>query len=204
MRQVPDSIADRLEAAATVFAQQGFEGTRMDDLAEASGVPRATLYYYFAGKEDILAWLLRRMLDTVAAAVNEAANAPGDARTRLEAVVRVQLGIMAAFPGACLALVANFGRAGRIPEISLAVHAGFHQVIQRLLVEGAEDGSLRRVEDPQVLASSIYGAVIMPALHQLVVQGRVDPDPLSAQVSDLVLSGLEPATARRPRDTVSR
>jgi TetR/AcrR family transcriptional regulator len=199
MRPVPDSIAERLIGAATVFAERGFEGTRIDDVAEATGVPRATLYYYFAGKEDLLAWLLKSMLDVVAVAVAEVTEGPGDARSRLEAVVRTQLEIMAAHPSACLALVANFGRAGRIPEISMTVHAGFHQAIQRLLEEGAADGSLRAVEDPMTLASSIYGAVIMPGLHCLVVDGRLDPGPLATQVCALVISGLEPAAAPTPR-----
>jgi TetR/AcrR family transcriptional regulator len=196
VRQVPDSIAERLSGAAAVFAERGFDGTRIDDVAEVTGIPRATLYYYFAGKEDLLAWLLQRMLDVVAVAVAEAAEGPGDARSRLEAVVRTQLDIMADHPAACLALVANFGRAGRLQEISLTVHAGFHQAIQKLLEEGAADGSLRPVDDPVVLASSIYGAVVMPGLHQIVVDGKVDPDQLASQVCALVLDGIDAVPER--------
>jgi TetR/AcrR family transcriptional regulator len=196
VRQVPESIAEKLAGAASVFAERGFDGARIDDVAEVTGVPRATLYYYFAGKEDLLAWLLQRMLDVVAVAVDEAAQGPGDARSRLEAVVRTQLDIMAAHPAACLALVANFGRAGRIPEISLTVHAGFHQAIQKLLEEGAADGSLRPVEDPVALSASIYGSVIMPGLHQLVMEGKLDPEPLATQVCAFVIEGLRPEQPR--------
>ena len=67
MRAIPEGITERLEAAAQVFADHGFDQTRIEDLAEATGIPRATLYYHFAGKEDILAWLLRRMLRELAA-----------------------------------------------------------------------------------------------------------------------------------------
>ena len=69
MREVPEGIVERLDGAASVFADRGFDQTRIEDLAEATGIPRATLYYYFAGKEDILAWLLRRMLAEMAEAV---------------------------------------------------------------------------------------------------------------------------------------
>jgi AcrR family transcriptional regulator len=199
VRDVPESIAERLTNAAAVFAERGFDRARIDDVAEATGVPRATLYYYFSGKEDLLAWLLQRMLDVTAVAVAEAADGPGDARSRLQTVVRTQLDIMAAHPAACLALVANFGRAGRLQEISLAVHAGFHQTIQRLLEEGAADGSLRPVDDAVTLASAIYGTVIMPALHHLVALGQLDPGSLATQVCSLLLSGLEPAAAKKPQ-----
>ena len=122
MRQVPEAIAERLEAAAAVFADRGFSETRIEDIAEATGVPRATLYYYFAGKEDILAWLLRRTLaaaaEAVAAAIRPRSRPAGQ---RLAAVVDAQLRVMAEHPDACRALAADAGRVGRIPEIAAAI-----------------------------------------------------------------------------------
>src|SRR3977135_2591763 len=101
MRAVPEGITERLEASARVFADHGFDQTRIEDLAEATGIPRATLYYYFAGKEDILAWLLRRMLDDMAEAVAAAIAGPGTARQRMEAVVRAKIDVMARHPATC-------------------------------------------------------------------------------------------------------
>lgn len=76
MREVPDSIAGKLGPAAAVFAGRGFEHTRLEDLAVVTGVPRATLYYYFAGKE-ILAWLIRGTLAAITEAVEMAAGESG-------------------------------------------------------------------------------------------------------------------------------
>ena len=50
-RAVPEALAGKLTAAAGDFAPS-FDEVRMEDIAAASGVPRATLYYYFAGKDD--------------------------------------------------------------------------------------------------------------------------------------------------------
>jgi AcrR family transcriptional regulator len=62
VRTLPTAISSREAVIAETFATRGFEDTRMEDLAEATGVPKATLYYHFAGKEEILAWLLRSTL----------------------------------------------------------------------------------------------------------------------------------------------
>jgi TetR/AcrR family transcriptional regulator len=62
MREVTESIAEALPKAAAVFAARGLDGTRMEDIVEATGVPRPTLYYHFSSKEEILAWLLERLL----------------------------------------------------------------------------------------------------------------------------------------------
>ena len=199
MRVIPEGITERLEAAARVFADQGFDQTRIEDLAEATRVPRATLYYYFAGKEDILAWLFRRMLSEMTEVVAEAAGAGGLARDRLEAVLRAKIDVMARHPATCRALIADLGRAGRIPEIADAIQAAFHQPVRRLLAEGEADGSLRAVDDPETAASAVYGAVTTAAAHYVVADNRVDVDRVAAEVTRFVLGGLGAPVARARR-----
>jgi AcrR family transcriptional regulator len=50
-----------LEAAAKLFAQRGFGGTNLQDIADALGISRPALYYYFKSKEDILASLVEEV-----------------------------------------------------------------------------------------------------------------------------------------------
>lgn len=50
-----------LEAAARLFAQRGFGGTNLQDIADALGISRPALYYYFKSKEDILASLVEEV-----------------------------------------------------------------------------------------------------------------------------------------------
>lgn len=198
MRVVPEGIAERLEAAAAVFADHGFDQTRIEDVAEATGIPRATLYYYFAGKEDILAWLLRLMLEDMAAAVAEAAAPPGTARDRMEAVIRAKIAVMARHPATCRALMADLGRAGRIPEIAAAIQGAFHEPVRALLAEGEADGTLRPAGDPETTASAVYGAVTTAAAHYLLADNRVDAGRVAAEVTRFVLSGLGAPAALRP------
>lgn len=44
-----------LEAAVTTFANKGFQATTIDDIAQAAGLSRRTLYHHFKTKQDILA-----------------------------------------------------------------------------------------------------------------------------------------------------
>jgi AcrR family transcriptional regulator len=50
-----------LEAAARLFAQRGFGGTNLQDIADALGISRPALYYYFKSKDDILASLVEEV-----------------------------------------------------------------------------------------------------------------------------------------------
>ncbi len=54
----PDSEAsskDRiLRSALSIFAKKSFEGARVDEIAQAAGVNKALIYYYFKSKDEIL------------------------------------------------------------------------------------------------------------------------------------------------------
>ena len=43
VRPLPDELADRIDLAARVFADNGPDATRIDDVAKATGIPRGTL-----------------------------------------------------------------------------------------------------------------------------------------------------------------
>ncbi|MEW6474431.1 MAG: TetR/AcrR family transcriptional regulator [Actinomycetota bacterium] len=190
MRTLPVAIVDNEAVMAETFAGRGFDETRMEDLAEATGVPKATLYYHFGGKDEILAWLMRSMLSALGEAVAEAASGRGGARRRLEAVVRAQLRVMAERPASCRILIADLGRAARIPELAEALGRAFHAPVLRLLADGAADGSWRKVKDPTTVASSMFGAVVIPALDTLIAGEPLDPDQVAPPILRFIFTGL--------------
>ncbi len=53
-----------LEAGLDVFSQYGFRGTTLDQIAEAAGLSKPNLLYYFPSKEAIHAELLETLLET--------------------------------------------------------------------------------------------------------------------------------------------
>ena len=53
-----------LAAALDVFSTQGFRGATLDQIAEAAGLSKPNLLYYFASKEAVHRMLLERLLDT--------------------------------------------------------------------------------------------------------------------------------------------
>ncbi|MFB1296688.1 TetR/AcrR family transcriptional regulator [Mycobacterium sp. pW049] len=190
-RKVPASVAEKLYAAADVIAANGLEKTKIEDIAKASGVPKATLYYHFAGKDEILAFLLKDSLAAIAREVAAAADGPGRGKDRLVAVITVQVEHTMRRPGSSRALVGDLGRAIRLPELASAAQQAFYDPIARVLEAGAADGSLREFADPQSSAISIFGAVMITAmLHNVISTDQSERD-VAASVADLILKGAE-------------
>ncbi|MGB3326633.1 MAG: TetR/AcrR family transcriptional regulator [Mycolicibacterium fortuitum] len=191
-RAVPAAVAEKLYAATDVIAARGLQNTKIEDIATASGVPKATLYYYFKGKDDILAFLLRDSLDALARDVAAAADGPGSGRDRLAAVVGVQVAHTMKSPDTSQALVGDLGRAIRLPELTSSVQEAFYEPITRVLRAGAVDGSLRHLADPEGSAISIFGAIMLTAMLHNVIRSTKTPDDVAGEVMDFILNGLAP------------
>lgn len=58
-----DSRERILDAARSEFAEKGFDGARVDEIAKRAEVNKALIYYYFKGKDELLKELMRTFLE---------------------------------------------------------------------------------------------------------------------------------------------
>lgn len=199
-RQVPATMVAKLTAAASSFAST-FDDVRMDDIATASSIPRATLYYYFSGKDDVLAFLLRSMLADLRVSVTTAADIDeGDPGVRLAAVIRAQLDHLAANPGVAQLLLANLGKAGRLPAIGAGIDEGFHAPVRRILADGVDNGTLAQL-DVEVTTTALFGAVTIVGFQGLLVDHRIDVERAADALFALFWSGITHRHPPRPPRT---
>jgi AcrR family transcriptional regulator len=72
-----EPAAERIQAAAlALFAERGFHGTGIRDLAERAGLSSATLYHYMGTKEDLLVRIMRQSLERLLAAGRQLDGSP--------------------------------------------------------------------------------------------------------------------------------
>jgi AcrR family transcriptional regulator len=135
-----------LDATAALVAKHGLRSVTMSQIAEATGIGRATLYKYFPDVEAILvAWHERHVaghLEELA----ELRDSAGDARERLEAVLEAYALIQHEHHGTELASLLHTGKH--------VVRAQRHltTLIRDMLAEGAESGYIRNDVAPDELA----------------------------------------------------
>lgn len=86
-----------LEAALDVFSQQGFRGATLDQIAEAAGLSKPNLLYYFASKEAVHAELLGQQLRTWLDPLR-AMNSEGEPLAEIMGYVRRKLELSRDFP----------------------------------------------------------------------------------------------------------
>jgi TetR/AcrR family transcriptional regulator len=86
-----------LEAALDVFSRHGFRGATIDQIAEAAGMSKPNLLYYFPRKEEIHKRLMIEMLDVWLAPLREM-DSDGDPIPEIRSYIRRKLEMSRDFP----------------------------------------------------------------------------------------------------------
>lgn len=86
-----------LDAALEVFSQRGFRGATIDQIAEAAGMSKPNLLYYFKRKEDIHKRLIVTLLDNWLAPLREL-DAAGDPVPEIRSYIRRKIEMARDFP----------------------------------------------------------------------------------------------------------
>jgi len=136
-----------LDAALRLFAERGFGGTSIRDIAKESGVQSASLYAHYRSKEHVLAELVRIAHQEHYRRMRTALlESDSDPRHQLVALVRAHVGLHADFP--LLAVVAN----AELYELSEELGAPsltLRRQASELLVEVIRRGTGRGVFAPE-------------------------------------------------------
>ncbi len=88
-----------LQMAATEFEQYGYEGARIQRIADRAGVPKANVHYYFASKSKLYDAVLSDVVDLWNAALAPI-HANADPATVLESYIRMKVDLTRLYPGA--------------------------------------------------------------------------------------------------------
>lgn len=144
--------------AVRLFGQRGFEGTTLEAVAEAAGVRKQTLLYYFPGKDELFDACIAELAARLAATLEQALEEPSEGE-RPEAVVHAIFRLAEEWPEFPLFM----REASRRGTEAIARVAGVLEPLRKralvYLERGMDDGTFRR-QDPTLLLFMIYTAVV--------------------------------------------
>jgi AcrR family transcriptional regulator len=163
---------------------------RIDDLSELTGIARATLYYYFSGKDDVLAFLLAQTLERGTESVARAAANEGSAAERLEAVLRAMVATMAEHPSLCTRLMGAMSNGVTGAQLMVEVERTLMAPVRDLLVQAQASGELV-LADPTDTTLALMGAVSTVAMVRTATN-TFDPVKVADSLVPQLLDGLRP------------
>jgi AcrR family transcriptional regulator len=175
-----------LDTTAALVAEHGLASVTMSEIAEKSGIGRATLYKYFPDPEAILLAWHERQITGHLEYLAEVRDQAGDASGRLEAVLE-------AYALIHQRRVQRHRDEHRSTELAAFLHRDehlaraqqqLHDFIRDLLIESAETGDVRRDVAPDELASY--------CLHALTAASSLPSKAAVRRLVAVTLTGLRP------------
>lgn len=201
MQKHDDKLTLILRTAANLFAENGYDATSLDMIAEQLGMHKATLYHYIDGKESILFQCqLRSFMDLDAVE----AHARDTSRSVLERLRYFTVHLARAQSnefGRCLVLIGPRPLAEAAGGEIRRIQRRLDTLVRDLMKEGNASGELA-VPDPALAGAMLFGALgWVPRWYD--PKGRYSVDDVANAFFDLFESGIRgpkaaPAGPRTP------
>jgi AcrR family transcriptional regulator len=182
---------DILQAAAQIFRQKGYNAASMQDIADAVGLQKASLYYHVSSKQEILLDLLNHALDLLITDMESILQADVPADEKLHAAMRAYVRRLTAEADLAAVLLLEYRslepkrRAKHIQRRDKV-----ESVWREIVNQGMRSGLFRRV-DPVVTGFALLG-VQNWLITWYQSSGRLTADELADAFYDLFLGGLIP------------
>jgi len=179
----PDLAGRLLDASEEILS--GDPAPRLEDVARMVGASRASLYYYFSGRDDLLSFLLtthaRHGAEAIQAAVDPEAPAPQRLRSMLGAMIEY----LGQHPGTCAGLLGALGASGQMSEVLQTNDVWIAGPLRELLAAGPF--VVGNVEDA---ANAMLGAVLLAVLGRAMTGADPTDADFRQHLVDQALGGV--------------
>lgn len=181
-----------LNAAEEVFSQKGLDDTRMDDIADQTGLSKGTLYLYFKSKDDLIIAIFDRMFQRELNQFDSLLRTDLGAEELLdrftEAMIR-EVKLMLRLVPLAYEFMAMAFRSKFIQEAFKRYLNRFAEVLVPMIQRGIDAGEFRPV-DPLETALTLGAIVEGTILLWVYDRSLVDPERQIRAAMGLLMAGL--------------
>jgi AcrR family transcriptional regulator len=180
-----------VELAGSMFAERGFAGTTVREIAEAAGILSGSLYHHFDSKEAIVDELLSTFLTETMAAYRDALSTATDPPAALRALVLIAFRSVHDHRAAVAVMhqefhaLLQYRRFAYLREVSDEAE----QLWVGVLREGVRAGSFRRMHDP-VLTYRFIRDAVWNTVRWYEPDGRYRIETIANRYLELLLDGM--------------
>lgn len=192
----PEKRRAILHAAVRVFAEKGYHGCRIADVARAAGVAYGLVYHYFRNKEELLESVFAEQWAILINALRAIDSGPGTASEKIAGIFGFVFDVFKTAPAAVRVLILEVTRTPHSLRAG-STRETFEEAVRLVtdvVRQGQERGEMNRDVDPGVAATGILGALELTVSGMVIgivpAGSEAEIDRAKRSVTDLVLAGL--------------
>jgi AcrR family transcriptional regulator len=177
-----------IATAASVFESKGYDGASLEDIAQAVGITKGTLYHYIGSKEELLFAVVQPPAERLLQEVRQLADEDLPASERIRRITHTHAGIVRDF-GTYVAVYLN-EVAGKAEYRDWAEKdREYINTVEHIIEKGIADGDFSPHVDPHVATMTLIGALNW-LLRWYDPSGPRTVHQLADEIADVVLGGL--------------
>ena len=190
-----DRRTEIVAAAVALFREKGYRRTSLAGIAEAVGTERASLYYYFSSKEEVLNEAVTPIVLRNTAIAEEIRDSTDSAPAKLR---RLMVGLLRSYaehyPLLYMYLEENLSHVTKNRQAwateMRAVNRRYVEAIEQIIQQGIVAGTLRPIADPGILANGLMGLVSWTHRWYNPTESPIEATTIGEAYADLLVSGL--------------
>ena len=188
-----DRRAAILAAARAAFAQKGFAGASIIEIARACDIADGTVYKYFASKQELLLHVMQQFYEGLIADVEAGIAQQPTLSARLRFLVRRQIEAFVEDEDLCRLFIREVRTADDYPDSPLHdLNRRYTSIVVRILEAGIAAGAVRADIEPRLVRDVLYGAIEHIAWKKVSRGGRLRIEQTTDQLLGIVLGGIAP------------
>jgi TetR/AcrR family fatty acid metabolism transcriptional regulator len=191
----PKRMQDRydaiLDAAKRAFADKGFEGTSIADIARTAQISDGLVYRYFRNKRELLYEVLRKFYERILLDLETQVFKLAGFSARLEALIRRHLEVFVADTDLCRLFISEVRTASDYEGSSIQeLNRLYTSVLIRIVKDAVKTGEVRSDVNPKLLRDVIFGAIEHLAWRHVNGKGQLRVTQTARDLTLMLTSGI--------------
>jgi TetR/AcrR family transcriptional regulator, fatty acid metabolism regulator protein len=181
-----------LQAAIKVFAEKGFFNSRVSEIAKEANVADGTIYLYFKNKDDILISLFEEEFGKIVEDMRKVLAAEKDPLQKIRKFAIAHLSIVSKQQGLAEVLGVEVRQSTKfMKEYVNKTFIEYLNLIRSIVVEGQEQGVIRKDLNPGIVKRALFGALDEMARYWILsTRKKHQIGEAALQISDIFIRGM--------------
>jgi len=180
-----------VKTATDLFARKGYHETTVDEIAQALGIAKGTIYNHFQNKEDLYQVSIQEGINLFKKELHLAVEEASSTRDKISNIIKRQLIFYEREKALVLLFLTEFCSPDQQKGSFFATKllSSCLEIISDVIADGIKDGTFRKV-DIQIATSSLFGMVTLNALHYITQFQKIPVEDVCKGIEEIFFKGI--------------
>jgi TetR/AcrR family fatty acid metabolism transcriptional regulator len=172
-----------LDAAKRAFAEKGYEGASIADIARIAQISDGLAYRYFRNKRDLLFAVLQRFYERILVDLETQVFSHDRFRDRLEALIKRHIQVFVSDTDLCRLFIAEV-------RVASDYEGSPIQVLIRIVKDAVKTGEVKSEVNPKLLRDVLFGAIEHLAWRHVNGRGQLKVTQTGRELTTMLTTGI--------------